>query len=83
VTAIKAVFQQLCYLQIDQWHTADDYDGQVREITLYFVTANVYPKHTTVRDWQHRVVLPNLVRLLLLFTYDEIAKENVMIIIVF
>ncbi|QCD83121.1 hypothetical protein DEO72_LG2g3464 [Vigna unguiculata] len=44
-----------------EWHTADDYDGQVREITLYFVTANVYPKHTTVRDWQHRVVLPNLV----------------------
>jgi len=67
-----------------QWHTADEYDGQVREITFRSLcNSPMCPPDTAMTEWQHHVLSPdkkNLVRLMRLFTtYYEISKENIMI----
>ncbi|KAG5023455.1 hypothetical protein JHK85_019797 [Glycine max] len=66
-----------------QWHTADEYDGQVREITFRSLcNSPMCPPDTAMTEWQHHVLSldkKNLVRLLLVFTYDEILNSSLRI----
>lgn len=66
-----------------QWHTAEEYDGQVREITFRSLcNSPMCPPDTAMTEWQHVVLSPdkkNLVRLLLVFNYyyyDCTFKKN-------
>lgn len=58
-----------------QWHIAEEYDGQVREITFRSLcNSPMCPPDTAMTEWQHVVLSPdkkNLVSLLLVFTYQE------------
>ena len=51
-----------------QWHTAEEYDGQVREITFRSLcNSPMCPPDTAITEWQHVVLSSdkkNLVRLL-------------------
>ena len=61
---------------------AEEYDGQVREITFRSLcNSPMCPPDTAMTEWQHVVLSPDkkkLVRLLLVFTfsYDDISKKN-------
>ncbi|CAL0313520.1 unnamed protein product [Lupinus luteus] len=47
-------------LVIGQWHTAEEYDGQVREITFRSLCNNpMCPPDTAVTEWQHFVLSPD------------------------
>ena len=65
-----------------QWHMAEEYDGQVREITFRSLcNSPMCPPDTAMTEWQHVVLSPDkkkLVRLLLVltFSYDDISKKN-------
>ncbi|XP_051133202.1 BAG-associated GRAM protein 1 isoform X2 [Andrographis paniculata] len=44
-------------LTIGQWHAADDYDGQVREITFRSLCSSpMCPPDTAMTEWQHTVL---------------------------
>ena len=46
--------------QVGQWHPADQYDGQVREITFRSVCNNpMCPPDTAMTEWQHVVLSPD------------------------
>ncbi|KAH7572912.1 hypothetical protein JRO89_XS03G0032500 [Xanthoceras sorbifolium] len=50
--------------QVGQWHPADQYDGQVREITFRSVCNNpLCPPDTAMTEWQHVVLSPDKKRL--------------------
>ena len=61
---------------------AEEYDGQVREITFRSLcNSPMCPPDTAMTEWQHVVLSPDkkkLVRLLLVltFSYDDISKKN-------
>lgn len=63
------------FFQMGQWHSAEEYDGQVREITFRSLcNSPMCPPDTAMTEWQHVVLSSdkkNLVRLLLVFTYQE------------
>ncbi|RZC24865.1 BAG-associated GRAM protein 1 [Glycine soja] len=43
-----------------QWHTADEYDGQVREITFRSLcNSPMCPPDTAMTEWQHHVLSPD------------------------
>ncbi|KAJ0781364.1 putative BAG-associated GRAM protein [Helianthus annuus] len=43
--------------KIGQWHSADEYDGQVREITFrYLCNSPVCPPDTAMTEWQHSLL---------------------------
>lgn len=47
-------------LTMGQWHTADEYDGQVREITFRSLcNSPMCPPDTAVTEWQHAVLSPD------------------------
>ncbi|WOL15604.1 BAG-associated GRAM protein 1 [Canna indica] len=47
-------------LNFGQWHVADEYDGQVREITFRSVCHSpMCPPDTAVTEWQHAVLSPD------------------------
>ncbi|KAL5784178.1 hypothetical protein ACOSQ2_006570 [Xanthoceras sorbifolium] len=47
-------------LNVGQWHPADQYDGQVREITFRSVCNNpLCPPDTAMTEWQHVVLSPD------------------------
>lgn len=56
-----------------QWHAADEYDGQVREITFRSLCSSpMCPPDTAMTEYQHAVLSPDkktLVRLLALASY--------------
>lgn len=40
-----------------QWHSADEYDGQVREITFRSIcNSPMCPPDTAMTEWQHAVL---------------------------
>ncbi|KAB5530046.1 hypothetical protein DKX38_020127 [Salix brachista] len=50
----------LWYFQMGQWHVADEYDGQVREITFRSLcNSPMCPPDTAVTEWQHFVLSPD------------------------
>lgn len=63
----------LCNFQMGQWHAADEYDGQVREITFRSLcTSPMCPPDTAMTEYQHAVLSPDkktLVCLLALASY--------------
>ncbi|CAJ1939337.1 unnamed protein product [Sphenostylis stenocarpa] len=47
-------------LVMGQWHTADEYDGQVREITFRSLcNSPMCPPDTAMTEWQHHVLSPD------------------------
>lgn len=47
-------------LQMGQWHPADEYDGQVREITFRAPCNNpMCPPDSAMTEWQHAVLSPD------------------------
>ncbi|KAL6976136.1 BAG-associated GRAM protein 1 [Sarracenia purpurea var. burkii] len=47
-------------LAIGPWHAADEYDGQVREITLRALCSSpMCPPDTAMTEWQHVVLSPD------------------------
>ncbi|MQL95355.1 hypothetical protein Taro_028018 [Colocasia esculenta] len=47
-------------LNMGQWHSADDYDGQVREITFRSICRSpMCPPDTAMTEWQHAVLSAN------------------------
>ncbi|KAH1060223.1 hypothetical protein GLYMA_02G137700v4 [Glycine max] len=47
-------------LLMGQWHTADEYDGQVREITFRSLcNSPMCPPDTAMTEWQHHVLSPD------------------------
>ncbi|XP_014505479.1 BAG-associated GRAM protein 1 isoform X2 [Vigna radiata var. radiata] len=47
-------------LVMGQWHTADEYDGQVREITFRSLcNSPMCPPDTAMTEWQHHVLTPD------------------------
>ncbi|KAK2971229.1 hypothetical protein RJ640_014237 [Escallonia rubra] len=47
-------------LIIGQWHAADEYDGQVREITFRSLcNSPMCPPDTAMTEWQHAVLSPD------------------------
>lgn len=47
-------------LTMGQWHAADEYDGQVREITFRSLcNSPMCPPDTAMTEWQHAVLSPN------------------------
>ncbi|OIW10159.1 hypothetical protein TanjilG_27910 [Lupinus angustifolius] len=47
-------------LVMGQWHTAEEYDGQVREITFRSLcNSPMCPPDTAMTEWQHFVLSPN------------------------
>ncbi|KAI9081927.1 hypothetical protein K1719_036189 [Acacia pycnantha] len=47
-------------LVMGQWHTADEYDGQVREITFRTLcNSPMCPPDTAMTEWQHVVLSPD------------------------
>ncbi|KAM5583982.1 BAG-associated GRAM protein 1 [Rosa sericea] len=47
-------------LVIGQWHPADEYDGQVREITFRgLCNSPMCPPDTAMTEWQHAVLSPD------------------------
>lgn len=55
-----------CSLQMGQWHVADEYDGQVRDLTFRSLCHSpMCPPDTAMTEWQHAVLSAdktNLVR---------------------
>jgi hypothetical protein len=48
------------YIQLGQWHPADEYDGEVREITFRSVCKSpMCPPDTAMTEWQHVVLSPD------------------------
>lgn len=48
------------YFQMGQWHAADEYDGQVREITFRSkCTSPMCPPDTAMTEYQHYVLSPD------------------------
>jgi len=46
-----------CSLQFGPWHAADEYDGQVREITFRSVCHSpMCPPDSAMTEWQHAVL---------------------------
>ena len=46
--------------QIEPWHTAEEYDGQVREIKFRSIcNSPMCPRDTAVTEWQHVVLSPD------------------------
>ncbi|XP_020232789.1 BAG-associated GRAM protein 1 isoform X3 [Cajanus cajan] len=46
--------------KMGQWHTADEYDGQVREITFRSLcNSPMCPPDTAMTEWQHHVLSPD------------------------
>ena len=46
--------------QIEPWHTAEEYDGQVREIKFRSIcNSPMCPPDTAVTEWQHVVLSPD------------------------
>ncbi|ESW28560.1 hypothetical protein PHAVU_003G296800 [Phaseolus vulgaris] len=47
-------------LAMGQWHVADEYDGQVREITFRSLcNSPMCPPDTAMTEWQHHVLSPD------------------------
>lgn len=47
-------------IQLSQWHAADEYDGEVREITFRSVCKSpMCPPDTAMTEWQHAVLSPD------------------------
>lgn len=47
-------------MQLGQWHAADEYDGEVREITFRSVcNSPMCPPDTAMTEWQHAVLSPD------------------------
>ncbi|MED6158066.1 BAG-associated GRAM protein 1 [Stylosanthes scabra] len=47
-------------LVMGQWHTAEEYDGQVREITFRSLcNSPMCPPDTAMTEWQHHVLSPD------------------------
>ncbi|CAD5172187.1 unnamed protein product [Musa acuminata subsp. malaccensis] len=47
-------------LNLGQWHVADEYDGQVREITFRSLCHSpMCPPDTAMTEWQHAVLSPD------------------------
>ncbi|KAI3511452.1 hypothetical protein L1887_18606 [Cichorium endivia] len=47
-------------LNIGQWHSADEYDGQVREITFRSLcNSPMCPPDTSMTEWQHALLSPD------------------------
>ncbi|KAL4561215.1 hypothetical protein LXL04_033378 [Taraxacum kok-saghyz] len=47
-------------LNIGQWHSADEYDGQVREITFRSLcNSPMCPPDTSMTEWQHALLAPD------------------------
>lgn len=57
---ITALTESVCilhYSQIGQWHVADEYNGQVREITFRSLCHSpMCPPDTAMTEWQHAVL---------------------------
>lgn len=72
-----------------QWHAADEYDGQVREITFRSIcTSPMCPPDTAMTEWQHVVLSPDkkkLVRHLILssFKFHIQANSNLLFLTIF
>lgn len=50
----------MLYFQIGQWHPADEYDGQLREITFRCIcNSPMCPPDTAMTEWQHAVLSPD------------------------
>lgn len=48
------------YFQMGQWHPADEYEGQVREITFRSLCSSpMCPPDTAMTEYQHYVVSPD------------------------
>lgn len=57
----------LCHLQMGQWHAADEYDGQVREITFRSLcNSPMCPPDTAMTEYQHAVLSPDKKMLVLM-----------------
>ncbi|XP_009371556.1 BAG-associated GRAM protein 1 isoform X2 [Pyrus x bretschneideri] len=51
-------------LVIGQWHPAEEYDGQVREITFRCIcNSPMCPPDTAMTEWQHAVLSPDKITL--------------------
>ena len=48
------------YFQMGQWHPADEYDGQVREIKFRSLcNSPMCPPDTAMTEYQHAVLSPD------------------------
>lgn len=53
-----------------QWHVADEYDGQVREVTFRSLcNSPMCPPDTAMTEWQHAVLSPNKKTLARIFSF--------------
>lgn len=63
-----------CYIQMGQWHAADEYEGQVRELTYRSLCHSpMCPPDTAMTEYQHVVLSEDkkkLVWLGYLFSYS-------------
>ncbi|KAK9200719.1 hypothetical protein WN944_015917 [Citrus x changshan-huyou] len=49
-----------CSIQMGQWHAADEYDGQVREVAFRSLCKSpIYPRDTAMTESQHAVLSPD------------------------
>lgn len=58
IVGILTLFGWWCWgSQIGQWHVADEYDGQVREITFRALCHSpMCPPDSAMTEWQHFVL---------------------------
>ncbi|XP_052199402.1 BAG-associated GRAM protein 1 isoform X2 [Diospyros lotus] len=55
-------------LSVGPWHSADEYDGQVREITLRALcNSPMCPPDSAMTEWQHAILSPDKKQLVLSF----------------
>jgi hypothetical protein len=46
-----------CLSQLGQWHVADEYDGQVRELNCKSICHSpMCPPYSAMTEWQHMVL---------------------------
>ncbi|KAK9205725.1 hypothetical protein WN943_015994 [Citrus x changshan-huyou] len=57
---LKYLLTISCFIQMGQWHAADEYDGQVREITFRSLcNSPMCPPDTAMTEYQHAVLSPD------------------------
>lgn len=69
-TYLRLYFSLCIYcIQMGQWHAADEYDGQVREITFRTLcNSPMCPPDTAMTEWQHVVLSPDKKKLVQLLS---------------
>jgi hypothetical protein len=49
--------ENVAFLQLGQWHIADEYDGQVRELNCKSICHSpMCPPYSAMTEWQHIVL---------------------------